>query len=220
MSPVSPAELSAGFADVTDVKDSENGDDTVPPKINKSTMLIAAVEENEPVVTRRELWSYYRALSLPKFHAFCSLTTDSLLQRGQCKAIFHLVHMILRTQHLAPQGVGPLGYTQTLFQSLATSAGYDPTIGPGSSCLSDTASGQCVLPWMGGTKSIAGIVLISNGISFAIMTAIFTTIGSAGDYGTFGRWLLFTVTIICWAAQYACMALTCTCRVNVGVARH
>lgn len=121
--------------------------------------------------------------------------------------------------HLVPQGVGPLGYTQTLFQSLATAAGYDPTVGPGSSCLSNTASGQCVLPWMGGTKSIASVVLISNGISFAIMTAIFTTIGSAGDYGTFGRWLLFTVTLICWAAQYACMALTCTCCLN-GVVAH
>ena len=112
---------------------------------------------------------------------------------------------------LVPQGVG-LGYTQTLFQNLATTAGYDPVAGPGSSCLSNTASGQCVLPWMGGTKSVTSVVLIANGISFAIMTFIFTTIGSVGDYGTFGRWLLFTVTVICWAAQYACMALTCmTC---------
>ena len=116
-----------------------------------------------------------------------------------------------------PQGVGPLGYTQTLFQSLATAAGYDPTVGPGSSCLASTASGQCVVPWMGGTKSIASVVLVANGISFAIMTAIFTTIGSAADYGTFGRWLLFAVTVICWAAQYACMALTCASGLNAGV---
>ena len=45
------------------------------------------------------------------------------------------------------------------------------------------------------------------------MTAIFTTIGPAADYGTFGRWLLFTVTLVCWAAQYACMVL----RFNAGV---
>jgi hypothetical protein len=107
------------------------------------------------------------------------------------------------------QGVGPLGYTQTLFQALATAAGYDPIAGPGSSCLADTASGQCVVPWGSGTKSVSSVVLVANGISFAIMTAIFTTIGSAADYGTFGRWLLFAVTVVCWAAQYACMALTC-----------
>ncbi|KAH7887427.1 MFS general substrate transporter [Phlebopus sp. FC_14] len=115
-------------------------------------------------------------------------------------------------------GVGPLGYTQTLFQGLATAAGYDPIVGPGSSCLADTTSGQCVLPWLGGTKPVASVVLVANGISFAIMTAIFTTIGSAGDYGTFGRWLLFVVTVICWAAQYACMALTSPSRWKLAMA--
>ncbi len=40
------------------------------------------------------------------------------------------------------------------------------------------------------------------------MTLIFTTIGSAADYGTFGRWLLLAVTVICWAAQFASMSLT------------
>ncbi|KAJ8584857.1 MFS general substrate transporter [Rhizopogon salebrosus TDB-379] len=134
-------------------------------------VAISSIDENEPLVTRRELWSYY------------------LYYNGD-------------------NGVGPLGYTQTLFQALATAAGYDPIAGPGSSCLADTASGQCVVPWGSGTKSVSSVVLVANGISFAIMTAIFTTIGSAADYGTFGRWLLFAVTVVCWAAQYACMALT------------
>ncbi|KAI6127431.1 autophagy-related protein 22-like protein [Pisolithus croceorrhizus] len=138
---------------------------------DKAQVLVASVDKNEPLVTRKELWSYY------------------LYYNGD-------------------NGVGPLGYTQTLFQGLATSAGHDPIAGPGSSCTASNASGQCVLPWGAGTRSVASIVLLANGISFAIMTAIFTTIGSAGDYGTFGRWLLFVVTIVCWAAQYACMALT------------
>lgn len=37
---------------------------------------------------------------------------------------------------------------------------------------------------------------------------MFTTIGSAADYGRFGRWLLFVVTVICWASQFASMSLT------------
>ncbi|KAJ3570467.1 hypothetical protein NP233_g4387 [Leucocoprinus birnbaumii] len=115
-------------------------------------------------------------------------------------------------------GVGPLGFSMTLFQSLATSAGYDPVKGPGSSCLAPDASGQCVLPWAGGTKAVASIVLIANGVSFAVMTLIFTTIGSAADYGTFGRWLLFAVTIICWAAQFASMSLTEPSRWGVAMA--
>ena len=119
----------------------------------------------------------------------------------------------------------------TLFQSLATAAGYDPVKGPGSSCNAADASGQCVLPWGGGTKAVSSVVLVSNGVSFAvsllpqmhhdrhadpvtrwnvkIMTAIFTTIGSAADYGTFGRWLLLILTVVCWGAQFASMSLTC-----------
>ena len=115
----------------------------------------------------------------------------------------------------------------TLFQNLATSAGWDPAQGPGSTC---TTSEQCVLPWGSGTKSVSSIVLIANGLSFAvrpappsthlrtsdrprapqIMTLIFTTIGSAADYGTFGRWLLLAVTVVCWGGQFASMALTST----------
>ncbi|KAF8841545.1 MFS general substrate transporter [Paxillus ammoniavirescens] len=165
-----------GTVNVVDSKSDSLSDD----KADKTTVFIAAVQKDEPLVTRRELWSYY------------------LYYNGD-------------------NGVGHLGYTQTLFQGLATAAGYDPVAGPGSSCLANTASGQCVLPWLGGTKAVASVVLVANGVSFAIMTAIFTTIGSAGDYGTFGRWLLFVVTVICWVAQYACMALTSPDRWKLGM---
>ncbi|KAJ6458670.1 autophagy-related protein 22-like protein [Mycena vitilis] len=144
---------------------------STPPVTGKRPLFVSSIGKDEPVVTRRELWSYY------------------LYYNGD-------------------NGVGPNGYSMTLFQSLAFAAGYDPIAGPGSSCSADTASGQCVLPWGSGTKSVTSIVLVANGVSFAIMTMIFTTIGSAADYGTFGRWLLFIITIICWAAQFSSMALT------------
>jgi len=72
---------------------------------------------------------------------------------------------------------------------------------------------------------VSSVVLIANGTSFAVrhclspspislsafqvMTMIFTTIGSAADYGDFGRWLLLVVTLICWTAQFASISLTC-----------
>ncbi|THH21372.1 hypothetical protein EUX98_g8398 [Antrodiella citrinella] len=136
-----------------------------------SDIAVARVNKNEPLVSRKELWSYY------------------MYYNGD-------------------NGVGPNGYSMTLFQSLATAAGYDPVKGPGSSCSASDASGRCVLPWGKGTKEVTAVVLVSNGVSFAVMTAIFTTIGSAADYGTFGRWLLLVVTCVCWAAQFASMALT------------
>jgi hypothetical protein len=40
------------------------------------------------------------------------------------------------------------------------------------------------------------------------MTAIFTTVGSAADYGGFGRYVLLFFTVVCWIAQYASMVLT------------
>ncbi|KAG2141648.1 autophagy-related protein 22-like protein [Suillus cothurnatus] len=160
-----PSALHTEVKQVGDIKSDELSDQ------DANQIAISSIGKDEPLVTRRELWSYY------------------LYYNGD-------------------NGVGPLGYTQTLFQGLTTAAGYDPVAGPGSSCLAPTTSGQCVVPWGSGTKSVSSVVLIANGISFAIMTAIFTTIGSAADYGTFGRWLLLAVTVVCWAAQYASMALT------------
>ncbi|KAG2063676.1 MFS general substrate transporter [Suillus decipiens] len=168
---VSPLFVPTGSALHTEVRQVEDikSDESSDQDANQIT--ISSISEDEPLVTRRELWSYY---------LYCN----------------------------GDNGVGPLGYSQTLFQGLATAAGYDPLAGPGSSCLATTTSGQCVVPWGSGTKSVSSVVLIANGISFAIMTTIFTTIGSAADYGTFGRWLLLAVTVVCWATQYASMALT------------
>lgn len=53
-----------------------------------------------------------------------------------------------------------------------------------------------------------GYVLSNILIRWQVMTLIFTTISSAADYGDFGRWLLFVLTCICWAAQFACVSLT------------
>ncbi|KAI0265826.1 MFS general substrate transporter [Gloeopeniophorella convolvens] len=160
-------------ADHDDKKDAVVAAEEVP--------IVAPANYDEPVVTRRELWSYY------------------LYYNGD-------------------NGVGPLGYSLTLFQSLATAAGYDPVRGPGSSCLDANASGKCVVPWGSGTKAVSSVVLVSTGVSFAVMTMIFTTIGSAADYGTFGRWLLLVVTVICWAAQFASMSLTSPDRWGLAMA--
>ncbi|KIJ47952.1 hypothetical protein M422DRAFT_74805 [Sphaerobolus stellatus SS14] len=115
-------------------------------------------------------------------------------------------------------GVGPYGYSVTLFQSLATQAAFDSSLGPDHPCTAGTSSSKCHLSWGKGTKSVSSIVLIANGICFAIMTALFTTIGSAADYGSFGRWLLLGLTIICWGAQFASMNLTTPDRWGLAMA--
>ncbi|TFK28943.1 MFS general substrate transporter [Coprinopsis marcescibilis] len=172
---VFPSEVDESMPDGDLVPDDKSDDGSIEP--TSSSYL----DRDGPIVTRRELWSYY------------------FYYNGN-------------------NGVGPLGFAMTLFQSLAHAAGHDPLRGPGSSCAGEGSSGQCVVPWAGGTKSVASVVLVANGVSFAAMTLIFTTIGSAADYGTFGRWLLLTVTCVCWASQYSMLSLTSPSRWEAAMA--
>jgi hypothetical protein len=172
-------------------------DDTVSidaPVVSSTTYV-------EPIVTRKELWSYYRessGCSSSRFPGLQHFVFPSILQRRQraCSSscsllgimlIFRCVWVVSRV--LVPT-VGLIhipqdreskryrrtkGYSMTLFQSLATSAGYDPVRGPGSSCLDSNASGKCVLPWGSGTKAVSAIVLIANGSSFAVRRLLYFT---------------------------------------------
>ncbi|KAL3477591.1 autophagy-related protein 22-like protein [Aspergillus californicus] len=101
-------------------------------------------------------------------------------------------------------GVGPLSYTQALFQWALNGAGWQPGTNPRRPC---TASSSCVVPWAGGTRTVSSVVLIANGLSFTFMTIIFVWLGSAADYGSFGRWLLLGLTVVCWALQYGMLAI-------------
>ena len=98
--------VSPEFADVKDP----------PDKASKSTVLIAAVQEDEPVVNMEELWSYYR-VSPPREFCTLRLPSHSLLQRRQRKPSFHLVSFFT---FIPSHSVGPLGYTQTPLLPLAT----------------------------------------------------------------------------------------------------
>ncbi|KAJ5643929.1 uncharacterized protein N7484_006436 [Penicillium longicatenatum] len=101
-------------------------------------------------------------------------------------------------------GVGPGSYSQALFQWALTNAGYIPDTNPPQPC---TDSSACVVPWAGGTRSTSSVILIANGLCFAFMTVIFVWLGSAADYGSFGRWLLLALTVVAWALQYGMLAI-------------
>ncbi|KAL5357682.1 autophagy-related protein 22-like protein [Aspergillus floccosus] len=101
-------------------------------------------------------------------------------------------------------GVGPGSYSQALFQWALNGAGWQPGTNPRKPC---SESSPCVVPWAGGTRSVSSVVLIANGLCFTFMTVIFVWLGSAADYGSFGRWLLLALTVVCWALQYGMMAI-------------
>lgn len=90
------------------------------------------------------------------------------------------------------------------FQWALNGAGHQPGSNPPKAC---TDSSACVVPWAGGMRSVSSVVLIANGLCFTFMTVIFVWLGSAADYGTFGRWLLLALTVVCWALQYGMMSI-------------
>jgi len=86
-------------------------------------------------------------------------------------------------------GVGPNGYSSTLFQSYLNQAGRDSVTG--GPCTD--AQGVCNIKFAG-NRPVSSAILIIQGISFAIMTLFFTSIGSCADYGSWNKWILIVAT--------------------------
>lgn len=128
-----------------------------------------------------------------------------LLSLLQCKFPTSKISKKNTDQVQGDNGVGPGSYSQALFQHVLTGAGWDPAVSPIQK--GNCGSAGCVVAWGSGTRSVASVVLIANGICFAVMTVMFVGLGSAADYGTFGRWLLLVLTVICWVFQYCMMAI-------------
>lgn len=70
----------------------------------------------------------------------------------------------------------------------------------------------------GGNKPVSSVILIVNGISFAIMTMFFTSVGSLADYNNYNKWVLIGATVTCWASQFGWMGITQADQWKSGVA--
>jgi hypothetical protein len=81
-----------------------------------------------------------------------------------------------------------------LLQSVLAADSWDPAISP--IVKGNCTIGGCIVDWGSTTKSVPSTVLTANGIIFAINAVIFLTLGSAADYGTFGRCLLLFFTVL------------------------
>lgn len=88
---------------------------------------------------------------------------------------------------------------------MLTRDGWDPAKSPPQK--GNCGNAGCVVAWGPGTRSVASVVLIANGICFAVMTVIFVILGSVADYGAFGRWMLLFLTVVCWISQYGMTAI-------------
>lgn len=98
--------------------------------------------------------------------------------------------------YIGNNGLSGFNFGPSQFQNLLFLAGYDPTGGPGTAC----GSNGCVLPYLGEIRDstirlssrrnlksfsiVNSIVLLTNGISFAIQAALLLFIGAWADYGS------------------------------------
>ena len=57
--------------------------------------------------------------------------------------------------------------------------------------------------FLGADRSINSIVLLSNGISFAIQVVLFLILGAYADFGTFRSKILLGLSIIAYAIGFA-----------------
>lgn len=71
---------------------------------------------------------------------------------------------------------------------------------------------------MSAPLAVNSIVLISNGISFALQAALFLLIGSYADYGTFRPHITTAFTILAWAMSFAWLGVESPEKWQIGTA--
>jgi MFS-type transporter involved in bile tolerance (Atg22 family) len=68
--------------------------------------------------------------------------------------------------------------------------------------LYEAAGTGTTLRFLGMDRTINSIVLLANGISFAIQVILFLIIGSFADYGTWRPWILVFWSVVAWAIGF------------------
>jgi len=54
----------------------------------------------------------------------------------------------------------------------------------------------------GANRTIESIILLCNGISFAIQIVVFLVVGAYADFGTFRPWILIAVSLLAWGVGF------------------
>ncbi|GBE87895.1 MFS general substrate transporter [Sparassis crispa] len=118
--------------------------------------------------------------------------------------------------YIGNNGLSGFNFGPSQFQNLLYLAGYDPSQPPFTSpCGSDT---QCVLPYLGRVRDINSIVLLTNGISFAVQAVVLLLIGAWADYGQWRPNITIFFTIVAIAVSFAWLGVEDPSKWQAGVA--
>ncbi|OJZ91788.1 hypothetical protein ASPFODRAFT_201643 [Aspergillus luchuensis CBS 106.47] len=99
--------------------------------------------------------------------------------------------------------------------SLFTKTDFAPTACQ--NLLSQAAGDQGTLYFAGRQRSIDSIVLLSNGISFAIQVVLFLIIGSFADFGNWRPNILIVLSVVAYAIGFAWLGVHEADKWHVGV---
>ncbi|KAF7336879.1 Autophagy-related protein [Mycena venus] len=117
--------------------------------------------------------------------------------------------------YIGNNGLSGFNFGPSQFQNLLFLAGYDPTQAPFTAPCGDNG---CVLPYLGRVRDINSIVLMTNGISFAIQAALLLLIGAWADYGTSRPNITIFFTILAVAVSFAWLGVEDPSQWRSGVA--
>ncbi|KDQ14935.1 hypothetical protein BOTBODRAFT_65877 [Botryobasidium botryosum FD-172 SS1] len=118
--------------------------------------------------------------------------------------------------YIGNNGLAGFNFGPSQFQNLLFLAGYDRDKPPFSTpCVS---SSVCVLPFLGSVRDVNSIVLITNGISFAIQAVIFLMIGAWADYGSWRPNITIGFTMIAIAVSFGWLGVEDPSKWKTGIA--
>ncbi|OCH88576.1 MFS general substrate transporter [Obba rivulosa] len=117
--------------------------------------------------------------------------------------------------YIGNNGLSGFNFGPSQFQNLLSLAGYDPSQPPFTApCGVGT---DCVLPYLGRVRDVNSIVLLTNGISFAVQAVVLLLIGAWADYGTWRPNITIFFTILAVAVSFAWLGVEDPSKWQAGV---
>ncbi|KIY62022.1 hypothetical protein CYLTODRAFT_459347 [Cylindrobasidium torrendii FP15055 ss-10] len=101
--------------------------------------------------------------------------------------------------YVGNNGLSGFNFGPSQFQNLLYLAGYDPKDPPFVTPCGDA----CVLPYLGQVRDVNSIVLLTNGIAFALQAVLLLFIGAWADYGRWRPNITIFFTILAVAVSFA-----------------
>lgn len=106
--------------------------------------------------------------------------------------------------YIGNSGLGPFNFGPSQFQNLL----YLQASALGNGTCGDTGQPDCRLAFAGSQRTVESIVLLCNGLSFAIQAVLFLVIGSFADYGKNRPYILIVSTVVAIAISFAWLGVT------------